>query len=253
MKKLLVASSAIFAVTMAGAANAEPPGPGSWTGFYIGGNAGYGAANDAIGTGVIYPGAKPVDIAAVGAAASPSFNPGGFVGGAQTGYNRQMGRIVVGVEADAQYIGLRGASGISSIFPSTRGTTNVPFNVNTAVSTNWLVTARPRAGYLVTPALLLYGTGGLAVTDDRFSQTAGLANGFTVSSSSTNRIGWTIGAGVEYAVDDHWSAKAEYLYADFGKANALGTLTPAASGFEWANSYHLTTSIGRLGVNYKFW
>lgn len=255
MRKLGVASTAIVLLAAGGIAGAADglgsmPGRASWTGFYAGANAGYAWGSDDVTLTETSPGAKAIDLAAVGAAGSPSFSPGGFTGGGQAGYNHQFGQIVVGFEADFQYLGLRGALGLTSAFPSSPST---PFNVNTQVSTNWMFTARPRVGYAVNRNLMAYLTGGLAVADDRFSQTAGLANGYTVSSSSINRIGGVVGAGLEYAVDEHWSAKAEYLYADFGKTNNLGTLTPQFSGFEWNNSYHLTTSIARVGVNYKFW
>jgi outer membrane immunogenic protein len=255
MKGFLIAGTAIALAGMVGAAAAadglgDMTGRSNWTGFYAGVNAGYAWGSDTVSLQETAPGAQPVDLAAVGAAGSPSFSPDGFVGGAQAGYNYQFGDVVFGFETDFQYLGLRGALGISSAFPSAP---SVPYNVNTSVSTNWLFTARPRLGYVLNKNLMLYATGGLAVADDRFSQTAGLARGFTVSSSSQSRIGGVVGAGVEWAMNERWSAKAEYLWADFGSVDTLGTLTPQFSGFEWHNSYHLTTSIARVGVNYRFW
>lgn len=249
----MVASTMAVALAAAGTASAagllgDAPGPNSWTGFYIGANAGYAWGNDAVTDSVVEPGGGSANLAAVNATGSPTFSPGSFVGGGEAGYNYQIGRAVFGFEADFQYMGLRGAAGLTSVYP----TSKTSFNVNTEVSTNWLATARPRVGFAVTDRLMVYATGGLAVTDDRFGQTAGLGGPYTVASSSTNRIGGVVGAGMEWAVNQHWSAKAEYLYADFGKANTLGTLSPSFAGFEWYNSYNLTTSIGRVGVNYKF-
>ena len=66
-------------------------------------------------------------------------------------------------------------------------------------------------------------------------------------------MGWVAGAGWEYAVADHWTFRAEYLYAGFSKVNAVGAITDAGGG---ANTLHgssdLTVQILRAGVNYKF-
>jgi outer membrane immunogenic protein len=259
MRKLKgVAGTVIALLAMADVAGAADglsamPGRATWTGFYAGANAGYAFGSDDVTLNEVDASGAPVNNAAVSAVGSPSFSPAGFIGGAQAGYNYQLGQIVFGFEGDFQYLGLRGALGIVSTFPTTRSTTPVPFNVNTQVSTNWMATARPRIGYAFNRNLMAYLTGGLAVADDRFSQTAALASGYTVSSSSVNRIGGVVGAGMEWALDERWSAKAEYLYADFGKATTLGSLKPSFAGFGWNNSYQLTTSVARIGVNYKFW
>ena len=54
------------------------------------------------------------------------------------------------------------------------------------------------------------------------------------------RIGWTLGAGLEYAMWSNWSVKLEYLYADLGKASFGGT------------DVEFKTSIVRAGLNYRF-
>jgi outer membrane immunogenic protein len=66
-------------------------------------------------------------------------------------------------------------------------------------------------------------------------------------------VGWTVGGGWEYAWTDHWTFKAEYLFARFPTTDALGGIADAAGG---TNTLHgsadLTVQIGRLGLNYKF-
>jgi len=99
------------------------------------------------------------------------------------------------------------------------------FTVNKSESSNWLWTLRGHVGVLVTPALLLYGTGGLAVADVKanylFTDTfAAATESATVSST---RYGWTAGVGGEYALMHGWSIKAEYLHVDLGRASATST------------------------------
>jgi outer membrane immunogenic protein len=256
MRKLLIAGSALAAVAAASPTQADGldglPGRASWTGFHAGAVLGYGWGNDDVSLTQFSPGGAPVNNAFVSNAGTSSFSPGSITAGGEAGYDYQLGHIVFGFEADFNYVGLRGAMGITSAFPTAP---SVPFGINTQVSTNWLFTARPRVGYAFNRNVMVYVTGGLGVTDDRFSQTASLANGYTVSSSSMSRVGGVVGAGVDYALDEHWSAKAEYLYADFGKQNAQGTLSGPSPvpGFTWNNTYHLTTSIARVGIDYKFW
>jgi outer membrane immunogenic protein len=73
---------------------------------------------------------------------------------------------------------------------------------------DWFGTVRGRVGYAMDRALI-YGTGGLAFGSVENRYLDGPANSFSEKCTQT---GWTAGAGIEYAFDDHWSAKAEYLY-----------------------------------------
>src|SRR3954462_9843038 len=148
MKKILLASVALFGFAGAASAadlplRAAPPAPivaavpvFTWTGFYSGGNAGYGWMSDD----------RIVD---------PLFgftggnNDGGFVGGGQIGYNYQIGSFVVGLETDIQYADLGGAG-------------NNVFGVGN--NGNWFGTLRARAGVAFDRALI-YATGGFAYGD----------------------------------------------------------------------------------------
>ena len=119
-------------------------------------------------------------------------------------------------------------------------------------SIDWFFTVRSRLG-LAMDRSLFYVTGGLAVGNERFSQFfLHTASGtFEAGSSSDTRVGWTVGAGGEYAFTNNWSVKAEYLYVDLGSTgfNSVNNLLPA---FTAINSARLTENIGRVGINYHF-
>jgi outer membrane immunogenic protein len=153
----------------------------SWTGFYIGANAGYGWASisDSIGS-------------------ADGFD--GFLGGAQIGYNWQGpgSPWVFGIEADFQG-SAQGQDATAGIF-------------TVSLDLPWFATLRGRLGYAAWDRGLVYVTGGAALTQVKASISA---LGTTVSSDDT-QFGWTLGAGVEQMFYDRWSAKLEYLYVDSG-------------------------------------
>lgn len=224
----------------------------SWTGFYGGLNAGAAwgtASKDSVFYAPVPPFAA-VDVAGISSSASQSLNTSGFTGGGQLGYNLQHGSIVWGVEADFQYLGLKGSNSITAPFPSTPASS---YSVATSVSTDWLMTARGRVGWTFNN-MLLYGTAGFAVGHQTFSQSIAILPPFVVTNSgSDTRIGWTVGAGAEYALNPDWSVKAEYLYVDLGKPPAsTGTISPAFAGVYDQTSAHLAFSIARLGINRRF-
>jgi outer membrane immunogenic protein len=134
-------------------------------------------------------------------------------------------------------------------------------NLNQAVSTDWLFTARPRLGYAFNDNLLLYVTGGLAMTDLKYNATYSDQFGsISAGAISGPRTGWTIGAGLEYALLRNWSVKLEYLYTDFGTGSTSGVPNATfnatcVAGTGCANPFtdkaDLKTNIVRLGLNYK--
>jgi outer membrane immunogenic protein len=101
-------------------------------------------------------------------------------------------------------------------------------------------------------------TGGLAVTKRNFTQfffdPAGASFAETASFSKT-QAGWTIGGGYEYALGSNWTAKAEYLFADFAGASAAEPISDNRFGTvaAFSNSLsHLDVHIVRAGFNYQF-
>jgi outer membrane immunogenic protein len=269
MKKLFLASIALVALNAGGSALAAdmpvkarplppPPPVFSWTGAYVGLNAGGAWGHYEINTTqFIAPGFFAIDAAAIAAAASPTIKSTGFTGGIQGGYNFQTGNVVWGIEADLEYFGLKGSEGGTFPFPSTQpgGPIGPPatfFSTNTSVKTDWLFTLRPRLGWAINN-WLLYATGGLAVGHVKFNQTITLLAPFVETAAfSTTRTGWTVGGGVEIALNQNWSIRGEYLYVDLGTVDTTGTIAPPSPGFSTASSVHLTANIVRAGINYRF-
>lgn len=229
----------------------------SWTGFYIGGNVGYGwaDANDAMTLGgfwLLGPG-NLSDNGVVTPFGNKQLRPSGFTGGIQAGYNYQAGQWVLGIETDANYFGLKDDSSRTFANPVTGSS----FIFTSSFKSNWLVTVRPRIGYAF-DRLLVYATGGLAVTNQKFSQNITQLNVAFIQAGSVSdtTVGWTVGAGVEYALGNQWSLKAEYLYVDpsisFSSTGVCPT-DPTCSGYTGIHSAHLRSNIVRAGFNYKLY
>ena len=128
----------------------------NWTGFYVGLNAG-GAWNESNVTSTVFSeGGYFADTspAAIALAGNQNINKFGFTGGVTAGYNWQINNAVLGVETDFNYFGIKGSSTRTAVYPCCVAHT---FTVNSSKSTDWLWTLRGRVGFLVTPALLLYG------------------------------------------------------------------------------------------------
>lgn len=202
----------------------------SWNGFYVGANAGYSW------------GRASTDFTLAGAAlTSTSVSPNGFIGGGQLGYNWQTGNILLGLEADFQGSGQEG----DSSFGFTVG--GVTFTSRSTTSIDWFGTVRGRIGY-ASDRWLSYVTGGWAygrATTEGTTTGGGVTTPF---SGSETRHGWTAGVGVEAALWNAWSWKAEYLYLDFGKISDSDA-TPFGT---FASSTKVSDHMGRLGVNYRF-
>lgn len=232
----------------------------NWTGFYIGANAGGEWSRSDPTTSTIYSTTgyfATTSVTAINSVGAQNINRTGFTGGLTAGYNWQASNFVVGLESDFNYFGVRGSTSGTAFYPCCAPTA---FTVNSSVSSDWLITARARAGVLVTPALLLYGTGGAAIANvnANFVFTDTFATAAESGNISTTRVGWTAGAGGEYALMNNWSVKAEYLYVDLGRATTTSTnLTAFTPPFPFpsnifTHSVDLRSNIVRVGVNYKF-
>jgi outer membrane immunogenic protein len=235
-----------------------PPPVMTWTGLYVGVNAGYAWGESNLTTQSTF---SPVgyfattSIPAIAAVGNQFANSDGFTGGGQIGYNYQYGNFVVGLEADFQYYGLRGSANGAGIYPCCAPT---GFNIASKVSTDWLFTARPRIGYAWNN-WLVYATGGLALTELKsnylFSDT--FATAFESASISDTRVGWAVGGGVEYAFAGPWSVKLEYLHTEFdnvsvGSANLIAFTPPIPFPMNpWVHTVNLKSNLVRAGLNYK--
>ncbi len=250
-----------------------PPPPPMWTGFYVGLNAGGNWSNsNAVNTGAVGLFAAPTwgtELAASAALASGqnSTSNSAFIGGGQIGYNYQFyNNFLVGIEADIQGLAGSNSSSVRSgaLVPVGFPAETVVSSVSASRSIGYIGTVRGRLGWLFTPTLLLYGTGGLAYGGVSANTAIFQANlpfnpPFAAGGSFSNtQAGWTAGGGVEWMFLPNWSAKAEYLYYDLGRVNyGAGVLAfnPPA-GLLYANavasSTHFSGNIVRAGVNYHF-
>ncbi len=201
-----------------------PPPTLTWTGAYIGGQVGYqwGTTNA--------PGYDPAP-AAPAPPPDPSIKSSGVVGGAHAGYNYQVSQFVAGLEGD-----IEGSSRHGSY--------------NDGILATWLRmpvegSLRGRVG-LAWDRALFYGTGGAAFGSLHTTVT-NLASG-AFDTFDDFRVGWTAGGGVEYAVDNNWSVRAEYRYTDFGRFTDV--LTNSAGGVLLRR--HDTDNAVRVGFSYTF-
>jgi outer membrane immunogenic protein len=189
----------------------------SWTGFYVGINGGYGWSKLS-GDGTFGP---------------ASATAKGFLGGGQLGYNYQMGQFVIGAEVDGAWADVKYEE---PLFAGTLTFKN-----------DYFITAAARLGYAF-DRYLVYGKVGGAWTRDKWDGNDGA--GGTVT-SKTNRSGWMLGAGVEYALWSNWSAKLEYNYLRFGAVTPSFTTT-GGLGVVGTADVKLSTHIVKAGLNYRF-
>jgi outer membrane immunogenic protein len=121
-------------------------------------------------------------------------------------------------------------------------------------------TLRARAGYIVASDVMLYATGGVALTDLSFRSTYSdngnngiVPGGSGTGSKSEVKVGWAIGGGGEWLLDGRWSVRAEYLYVDFGSMSvAVPTSNSPAFTQTMRVEADLSASIARVGLNYNF-
>jgi len=232
----------------------------NWTGFYVGGNAGYAwtKSTDTV-TGV--SGSAPGLITSGSVASSLALDPKGFIGGGQIGYNWQPSTMwVFGLETDLQWADLKSTVALP-------GATDASRIMTANEKLNWFGTVRARVGVTPWDRALIYVTGGLAYGHVNLSTAltrvslvtgantcvlpGGGANNCENGSAADTRVGWTVGGGLEWALSGNWSLKAEYLYYDLGNISHSMT-DPNFPGTVFNASAGLKGSIARAGLNYRF-
>jgi outer membrane immunogenic protein len=201
--------------TTKGAPVYTPPPPPifTWTGLYIGAQAGYEFGHATTVTG---------------GAGLPGYNPSGFDGGAHIGYNYQIGQFVAGIEGDVNGSNYNGSNTFGGLAYST--TDDVDGSVRGRLGIAW-----DRA--------LIYATGGAAFGNFRNQYAAGPA----LDTVWNTRVGWTVGGGIEYAIDNNWSLRAEYRYTDYPGFTNFAATSLGANVYQ-----HETDNRVQLGVSYKF-
>ncbi|MEW6437369.1 MAG: outer membrane protein [Pseudomonadota bacterium] len=198
---------------------APPPPVFSWNGAYVGGQVGYEWGTTTTSSFVnAAPGVR---------VSGPSQDDSGVVGGGHVGYNYQISQFIVGAEGDvngADYTG----NGFDLLGLSLSHRTAVDGSI------------RARAG-IAFDRILVYGTGGVAF--------ASIRNSVGLDTQTVGRVGWTAGGGVEYAIDNNWSVRAEYRYTDYGHYNLDLVNT---SGGLFSDRFHDKDNRVQAGFSYKF-
>ncbi len=226
--------------------------PFSWTGFYIGGHAGYAWSDHDISvahpcncTTIPYGPEGNTTFTGSGAAGS-----NGFVGGGQIGADKQFGPLVLGVVIDASKGKQEG-----------QHTFRMDYDTDWAVQTkvDWFGSARGRVG-LTNGPLLVYATGGVAWAKASMAmQTISITGPLTMSELSGNawHVGYVLGGGVEWKFAENWSISAEYLHYNFGSA-AYDPKGLAYAGTESEFKHHelakgdLQMQVARGALNFRF-
>jgi len=223
---LLTTAAEAFAADLP-APSLPPPSPAAnynWTGVYLGINGGHGTGSSSWSDGAV--------------GGTGSFPTTGFLVGGTIGVNYQIGQYVFGVEGDGDWTNLQGNSGltcgaISAVVPPPDGC---------QTQSQWLATLRGRVGYAF-DRILLYGTAGAAFGN--------IQTGLNPPSTFDSGVeaGWTVGAGLEFAFAEHWTAKVEYLFVSL--PNGACT-TFANCGGAAGSIVSFSESIIRAGINFKF-
>jgi outer membrane immunogenic protein len=261
MRRLCIAGVATVAALLAGSANAADlgvrptykappvvaPVPFTWTGFYIGAHIGGGwgdkilttcdNATDSNCSGTVPPGF----VSANGTVA-------GILGGGQIGFNFQfLPNWVAGIEADVSAADIKGGY---SCFATQDALVNLDFADTCSSRADVLGTIVGRVGLTVGPAWVYVLGGGAWVhdqhVDDFFAGQSQCPCHFTATET---RWGWTVGAGIEYAIYGNWSAKLQYNFMDFGDRKL--TLVDQF-GDEESENYRQRVHTVKFGINYRF-
>jgi outer membrane immunogenic protein len=246
LKKLIFAGAALglsafpgFAADLPMAPAYVPPPVYDWTGFYIGGNAGWGWSTSK--SSEILPGTGAFPVGTV-------FTPrdgSGWVGGFQVGYNWQVApNFVFGFEGEWSWTDIHGTSVTVSTVPRFAGFTSI----STSKLTDFAL-GTARIGYAMNN-FLFYGKGGVAWGQSSGSSIANNANGtlFETTTFGANGFGWVGGVGVEWGFAPGWSAKIEWDHIAFDSRPILIVGTVNNSNVSAGSNVDLV----RAGVNYRF-
>ena len=274
----LLASVAILIGSQALAADlpsrkVEPVAPVAptftWTGFYAGINAGVNWANRNVSSNYIDVSQDPLppdQLAEIFPSPAPHGNSRtGFIGGLQIGYNYQIDRFVIGAEADFMGAILsKSNTATLTVYNFLDESDTLTEAFTSKIQQNWLGTLRARAGFTYN-RVLIYATGGLAYGNVQSSlgirETWGndIANWY--GSKNWTKLGYTIGAGVEYALTNNWIIRGEYLYYNLGAVTTYALPTDQVTeGVPGPNTYTVQGSskttidgnIVRAAISYKF-
>jgi outer membrane immunogenic protein len=210
----------------------------SWTGFYIGGQVGYRFGSDrAVVTDVL-------------GTTGYGTKPNGIVGGAHVGYNFSTQSLFGNAFGTGTVIGIEGdVDGSDYRRVNNTGAFGAPLTVTENIRSNLTGSVRGRLGFTFDRALF-YATGGVAFAQYNTNYGTGAAAAVTgnLDSLSKSRVGWTAGAGVEYAITNNWSLRLEYRYSDYGTFTDFAPVTLGGTTV----SHRETDNKVQAGFSYKF-
>jgi outer membrane immunogenic protein len=220
-----------------------PPVPiFTWTGIYIGGQIGYAWASGNNN----FTGFDPFFGPAGGTFLSSSAGgtPSGVIGGANVGYNYQINQWVLGIEGSVDGTSLSNTAVVA--FPDgTSLTAHTKADIQGSI--------RGRLG-IAWDRALIYGTGGVAFGG--FNTDVSILNPavpfFANGNVSNTRVGWTVGGGIQYAITNNWSVRAEYRYTNWGTLSDGRLAAVAAPGVFFNGNRHLNQNQVQVGFDYKF-
>ncbi len=238
----------------------------------LGGGTGGGATAGSITAAAISPAsASAISTAAAATAADPTKpfipynfsdfsrfnnNANGVIGGAHVGYNYQINQFVLGLEGDVDGSSLSKTANFAPF--SSYYQDFIPTTVHSNLGVQGSI--RGRLGYAF-DRVLVYATGGVAFGGFNTTVSTAYANAlfypafFGSDSFSNTRVGWTVGGGLEYAITNNWSVRAEYRYTDFGPSNnVLANSFPGFNGDFLGATVHTNLIENRVqvGFSYKF-
>ena len=226
-----------------------PPAPApvfTWTGVYLGANVGaWFAPNNPKHEALGFP-SSGFDLVPNGGGQNV-----GATGGFQAGYNYQIGSFVPGFETDFDYLG--NCRGGTFTAPPAYASFGVGSYSLSGGCSYYSGTLRGRLGYAI-DHVLVYGTAGIAYGGNRNPGSVILnpiapGNYFAAGASASARTKYVFGAGIEYALSDHWFARAEYLYENLGRIDQFFV---NGAGQIYHSSQFNQNHIFRLGLDYRF-
>ena len=222
----------------------------NWNGIFVGGNVGYGFGNSGITT---YSAISNYALEAQGYYRVPLYTRSdiaGFIGGGQIGYNYKLSSpVIIGFETDLSYANIGGSVGMPGVLASV-------YTSSKSLLT-WLGTVRGRVGYLLRDDFMLYGTAGLAygnlmASGGSYYNLSDLNPEFAALGQYNNTdIGWTAGAGLEFAIAKNWSLKAEWLYVGFGDKTYGISPIPFAAAYGFNATVNNDIQLIKTGINYR--
>ena len=208
---------------------ADAAGPLDWSGFYVGAQVGGSVFNGTL---------KSLDYCMGSGICVSEFSAAQVLAGGVVGYAFQLDDMVLGVEGDVN-AKFGSADSMLQGFDSYQG--------DWRTDSPWDASLRARVGLLATPQFLAFVTGGVSAASFTIANPncPGCAEWGTGNLHGDTRFGWGVGVGGEYALDDNLHLRAQYLHADYGSHNAIGS----GAGYEYSSQ--ISTDTVTAGVTFS--